>query len=465
MKHADANRHMARRMIWAASGLSLALALSACGDGSPPPQSNFGKDPKITAPTAGIIPTINIPSPAPWPKGEMPKAPAGFTVQRFADGLDHPRWLYLLPNGDVLVAESSTEPPKSDAPFMKKVENFFMNRAGAVRPSPDKVILLRDTDGDGKAETRSVLLDGQVHQPYGMALIGDHLYVGGTAGVWRFAFTPGMTKITGAGEKITTLPTGKYNNHWARNIIPSKDGTKLFVAVGSSSNIADHGIAEEKDRANILEMNLDGSGKRVFASGIRNPNGMAFEPQTGTLWTVVNERDMLGDDLVPDYLTRVRDGDFYGWPWSYWGKHVDDRVKPQNPDMVAKAIAPDYALGAHTAALGLTFYTGTALPAHYQGGAFIGLHGSWNRSYLTGYKVVYVPFANGMPTGVPEDFLTGFIPDPKGNKVYGRPVGVIADKTGAILVADDNGDVIWRVSANTPPVPPVPPATDETPAQ
>jgi glucose/arabinose dehydrogenase len=293
---------------------------------------------------------------------------------------------------------------------------------------------------------RTTFLSG-LKQPFGMALIGNTFYVANTDGVWRYPYRTGDTQIADAGQKILDLPEGGYNNHWTRNLLVSADGSKIFVTVGSGSNVGENGAANEFHRANVLEINPDGSGLRIFASGTRNPNGLAYEPQSHVLWTVVNERDMLGDDLVPDYLTRVRDGDFYGWPYSYWGKHVDARVTPQRPDLVVKAITPDYALGAHTAPLGLAFYTANAFPAHYRGGAFIGQHGSWNRRQYSGYKVIFVPFVDGMPSGLPEDFLTGFMADKVNGIAYGRPVGVAVDRTGALLVADDTGNIVWRVAA------------------
>jgi len=352
----------------------------------------------------------------------------------------------VLPNGDVLVAESSTEPkpPKS---IQDRLQTWLERNDHVIKKSANRITLLRE--GDGKVETRTVFLSG-LHQPFGMALVKGFFYVANTDGVWRYPYRDGETAIADKGEKILSLPAGGYNNHWTRNLLASADGSKLFVTVGSSSNVGENGIAEETRRANVLEINLDGSGERVVASGIRNPNGLAYEPKSGVLWTVANERDMLGDDLVPDYLTRVEDGDFYGWPWSYWGKHVDERVKPQRPDLVAKAIAPDYALGPHTASLGLTFYTASAFPAHYQGGAFIGQHGSWNRAAFSGYRVIYVPFADGMPSGPPEDFLTGFLHDPDKGIAYGRPVGVTVDRSGALLVADDIGGIVWRVAPAKP---------------
>ncbi len=425
------------------AAIAAALLLAACGRGHPVPQSSYGAHPALPAPDKSLLPTVNFSSAEPWPTGAAPLAPKGFTVTRFAEGLAHPRWLYVLPNGDVLVAESSTVPgpPKS---LQDRLQAWLQRNEGSRRPSANRITLLRARNG--KVVTRTVFLSG-LNQPFGMALVKGFFYVANTDSVWRYPYRDGETAIVDKGEKILSLPAGGYNNHWTRNLLVSADGDKLFVTVGSSSNVGENGIAEEKRRANVLEINLDGGGEHLVASGMRNPNGLGYEPKTGALWTVVNERDMLGDDLVPDYLTRVRDGDFYGWPWSYWGPHIDERVKPPRPDLVAKAIAPDYALGPHVAPLGMTFYTADAFPAHYHGGVFVGEHGSWNRAAFSGYRVVYVPFANGMPSGAPEDFLTGFLHDPDKGIAYGRPVGVAVDHSGALLVADDTGNIVWRVAA------------------
>jgi len=357
-----------------------------------------------------------------WPGGKTPVAPAGFTVTKFADNLHNPRWFYILPNGDLLVSESETNRKKS----------------------ANDILLYRDADHDGVPELKDTFMTG-LNQPLGMLLLGGWFYVGNTDGIYRWPYKPGQMQITGKGEKIMNLPAGGYNNHWTRNLIASLDGKKIYVSVGSGSNNAEHGMEHETRRADILEINPDGSGERVFAAGIRNPVGMDWEPVTHTLWTAVNERDSLGDDLVPDYFTQVKEGAFYGWPYAYFGPHEDPRLKGQRPDLVAKTIAPDVAVGAHTASLGLAFYTGKAFPEKYRGGAFIGQHGSWNRSTFAGYRVIFVPFRNGRP-GKPEDFLTGFIADESKNEVYGRPVGVIMLRDGSILVADDAGRAIWRVS-------------------
>jgi glucose/arabinose dehydrogenase len=376
-----------------------------------------------------------------WGPNETPKPLAGFTVTRFAANLQHPRWLYVLPNGDVLVAEAAPANTPLNSPS-NIVEHWLSSKNGSTPRNANEIVLLRDTDGDGKPDLRTVFLKG-LHKPFGMLLLNGVFYVADTDGVLRFPYKDGETQITAHGQKILTVPS---SHHWTRNIIASEDGKKIYVTVGSGSNIANNGIASEKGRADILEINPDGSGEKIYASGLRNPNGMGWEPKTHVLWVAVNERDQLGDDLVPDYMTGVKPGAFYGWPWSYWGGHVDSRVQPQNPAMVAKAIAPDYALGAHTASLGLTFYTGTTFPAHYQGGVFVGQHGSWNRAQKTGYKVVFVPFTDGKPSGLPEDFLTGFLNPDGGGGAYGRPVGVTAAKDGALLVADDVGNIVWRVA-------------------
>jgi glucose/arabinose dehydrogenase len=410
--------------------------------GDPPDPKTLGTNPELAAPDEQTIPTVHSADVIGWPKDKAPTAPDGFKVTRFADGLAHPRWLYELPNGDVLAAEAATIP--HDEGLIMDLFRWLRRNDGSQGPSANRITLLRDTNSDGVADVRTKFLE-HLNQPFGMALLGNWLYVGNTDGVWRFPYRSGDTQITANGEKILDLPAGGYNNHWTRNIIAGPDGRKLYVTVGSGSNIAENGLANETRRATVLEINPDGSGERILASGMRNPNGLDFEPSTGQLWSVVNERDLLGDDTAPDYFTRVRDGDFYGWPWSYWGQ-ADPRVEPQRPDLVEKAVEPDYSLGAHSAPLGLAFYDGSAFPAHYQGGAFIAEHGSWNRGYPVGYKVVYIPFRDGMPTGQPEDFLTGFKPDPAGTETHGRPVGVITDKSGGLLITDDAANIVWRIS-------------------
>jgi glucose/arabinose dehydrogenase len=368
-------------------------------------------------------------------------------VKAYARELVHPRWLYVLPNGDVLVAETNAPPKPEDGKGIKGwIMGIVMGRAGAGVPSANRISLLRDADGDGIAEMRTIFLQG-LNSPFGMALIDDKLYVANADVIMRFPYREGATQISEAGTKVVDLPGGPINHHWTKNIIASQDGKKLYATVGSNSNVAENGMENEVHRAAILEVDLATSTSRVFAAGLRNPNGMDWQPQTGKLWTVVNERDEIGGDLVPDYLTSVRDGGFYGWPYSYYGQHVDERVKPQRPDLVAAAIAPDYALGPHTASLGLTFYDAKLLPAQYTNGAFVGQHGSWNRKPRSGYKVVFVPFDQGKPHGMPQDILTGFVN--ADGEALGRPVGVVVDKAGALLVADDVGNTIWRVTPQT----------------
>ena len=416
--------------------------------GREPPSANgdlVGAHPMLPPPDKSLVPTVNFSQAEPWPAGRKPIAPDGFKVTLYAAGLDHPRWLYVLPNGDVLVAEASTAPREPNS-IRDRVQFWLQSGSGAIKQSANRITLLRDSRRSGEVDGRFTFASG-LNQPFGMLVLNGQFYVANTDGVLRFPYHDGDTRLAGDGQKILDLPAGGYNNHWTRNIIASRDGAKLFVTVGSGSNVGENGIDNEFHRANILQINPDGSGLRVFASGIRNPNGLEYAPGSDVLWTVANERDMLGNDLVPDYLTSVKDGAFYGWPYSYWGKNIDERVKPQRPDLVERAIAPDYSLGSHVAALGLAFYTADAFPAHFRGGAFIGEHGSWNRRPFTGYKVVYVAFRDGKPDGKPEDFLTGFMPADRPGITYGRPVGVVIDSTGALLVADDVGNAIWRVAA------------------
>jgi glucose/arabinose dehydrogenase len=377
-----------------------------------------------------------------WPEGRAPIAPEGFRVTPFARGLEGPRWLHVLPNGDVLVAQARTL-PKSDQPAAARQHHAA---SGSIGVSPNRITLLRDADRDGVPETSSVFLEN-LNQPFGMALIGDAFYVANTDGVLRFPYKEGATRIEDPGELILSLPTGGYNNHWTRNIIARPDGRKLYVSVGSASNAGEFGSNEEVRRANILEINPDGSGERTFASGLRNPNGMAWQPHTGALWTAVNERDHLGDDLVPDYITSVRENGFYGWPYSYFGQNEDPRQKGARPELVARAIVPDYALGAHTASLGLVFYDARSFPERHRGGAFVAQRGSWNRSAFSGYKVLFVPFRDGRPVGPPEDFLIGFLANPETGEAHGRPVGLAVLPDGSLLVADDAGKTVWRVQA------------------
>ncbi len=423
--------------------LLVAVALAACGQAAPLADQGYGRDPQLPAPRSGPLPTINPARAGAWPEGAAPVAPEGFVVTRYAEALAHPRWIYVLPNGDVLVAESSTRPARGDG-IVSWIANMVQRRAGALADSADRITLLRDVDGDGDVDQRHVFAEN-LNQPFGMALVGEHFFIANTDAILRFPYVPDAVRVNGAGERVLSLPFREDDNgHWTRNLIANPEGTKLYVAVGSSSNIADNGMEAEEGRAAIWEFNPDGSGARVFASGLRNPVGMDWAPDANSLWVVVNERDMLGDNLVPDYMTNVREGGFYGWPYSYFGQNVDARVRPQRPDLVATAIAPDYALGAHTASLGLHFYTYDALPEHYWNGAFIGQHGSWNRREHAGYKVVFVPFVEGVPSGAPEDFLTAFLNER--GEAQGRPVGVAMDRTGALLVADDVGNIIWRVA-------------------
>lgn len=430
---------------WFGVGILLSL-LGACSDlAKLPVEASYGPQPVLPLPNKSLIPTVNIAPAKGWSAGVQPVAAAGTRVNAFAVGLEHPRWLYVLPNGDVLVAESNA-PPKSQANRGIKswVMGLVMNKAGAGVASPNRITLLRDTNGDGVADYRSVLLDG-LNSPFGMALVGNELYVANTDAVMRFPYTHGDTQIMLAGRKLLDLPAGLINHHWTKNIIASLDASKLYVTVGSNSNVAERGMEAEFERAAVWEVDIKTGAQRVYASGLRNPNGMAWEPVSGALWTVVNERDELGSDLVPDYLTSVSNGGFYGWPYSYFGQHVDQRVQPQQPALVAKALVPDYALGTHTASLGLAFSTGSKLSASYSQGMFIGQHGSWNRRPHSGYKVIFVPFENSKPKGPPLDILTGFLSDD--GKALGRPVSVVIDKQGALLVADDVGNMIWRVSA------------------
>ncbi|BBP69724.1 sorbosone dehydrogenase [Pseudomonas sp. Seg1] len=426
--------------------IALAGGLTACGESSSLQVSDgTGPSPKLPEPNKTLIPTVNIAPAVGWPEGGKPTAAAGTQVAAFAEGLDHPRWLYVLPNGDVLVAETNAPPKPDDSSgvrgwVMKKV----MGKAGAGVPSPNRITLLRDADHDGVAETRTVFLQN-LNSPFGMTLVGNDLYVADTDRLLRFHYEAGATEIKSQPIKVTDLPGGTLNHHWTKNVIASKDGSKLYVTVGSNSNVGENGLDKEEGRAAIWEVDRATGNHRIFASGIRNPNGLAWEPTSGALWTAVNERDEIGSDLVPDYITSVKDGGFYGWPFSYYGQHVDVRVEPQNLDLVAKAIAPDYAVGPHTASLGLTFAAGNTLPAQFKEGAFIGQHGSWNRKPHSGYKVIFVPFTGGKPRGAPVDVLTGFLD--KDENALGRPVGVVIDQQGGLLVADDVGNKVWRVSS------------------
>jgi len=434
------------------NSVAVTLALVACSTAcSTEPLSGvdgLGPHPVLPSPDQTLIPTVHVAAAVGWPQGTQPQAGPGMSVNAFASSLDHPRWLHVLPNGDVLVAETNAPPQPADSTGIKnRVMRLFMKKAGASTPSANRITLLRDTDGDGVADLRSAFLEG-LHSPFGMALVGNDFYVADTDAVLRFPYRPGQLDIETAGVQVVALPAGPRNHHWTKGLIASVDGRKLYATVGSNSNVAEHGMAEEAGRAAIWEIDARSGEHRVFATGLRNANGLAWEPVSGALWTTVNERDELGDDLVPDYMTAVRDGAFYGWPYSYYGQHVDTRVTPQRPDLVATAIAPDYALGAHTASLGLVQSTHNALPSRFQQGMFIGQHGSWNRRPRSGYKVIFVPFVAGRPSGLPLDVLAGFV-DEDGN-ARGRPVGVAIDAKGALLVADDVGNTVWRVTSAGP---------------
>jgi glucose/arabinose dehydrogenase len=422
---------------------ALSLTLSACAEvATLPVSAGTGPNPTLPAPNATLIPTVNIAPAVGWPQGKAPQAAPGTHVAAFASGLDHPRWIYGLPNGDVLVAESNAPAKPSSLNPKDWIAGKIMKKAGAGVGSANRITLLRDTNGDGMADVRTVLLE-DLNSPFGMALVGNDLYVANADAVVRFPYTPGTTRVTAPGVLVSALPSG-INHHWTKNIIASPDGKRLYATVGSNSNIAERGLDAEVERAAVWEIDIATGAHRIFASGLRNPVGLAWEPQSGKLWTSVNERDELGSDLVPDYMTSLRDGGFYGWPYSYYGANVDTRVQPQRPDLVAKALVPDYALGPHTASLGLASSKGTSLPAAFANGMFVGQHGSWNRKPHSGYKVIFVPFEAGKPAGAPVDVLTGFLSTE--GTAYGRPVGVALDKQGALLVADDVGNIVWRVS-------------------
>ena len=435
---------IARRTVAASAVL---VGIAACvGAAVLPTEATVGPRPRLPEPETSLLPTVHVADARGWPAGAKPTAAPGLVVNAFATGLVHPRWIHVLPNGDVLVAETNApERPDEGKGVKGAIMKKLMAKAGAGVPSANRITLLRDADGDGIAEVQTVFLE-QLHSPFGMALVGDTFYVANTDAVMRYPHRAGDTRITAAGTKLTDLPAGTINHHWTKSLIASRDGTKLYATVGSNSNVAENGIANEEGRAAIWEIDAKTGAKRLFATGLRNVNGMAWEPRTGALWAVGNERDELGNDLVPDYLTSVTEGGFYGWPYSYYGQHVDARATPPRPDLVAKALEPDYALGSHVAALGLAVAEATALPAPFANGMFIGEHGSWNRKPPSGYKVVFVPFANGQPSGMPIDVLTGFL-SADGDDAYGRPVGIALDKRGALLVADDVGNTVWRVSA------------------
>jgi len=442
---------MSMRLLSFAALGTVALTLAACSDPKFDESSQVGPDPVLPEPKQYLLPPINVAPGEGWQKGQTPVVPAGLRIQALATGLAHPRMVYVLPNGDILAVQAKSPPPEPVKRPKDPIVALVKNKATAYPGGPkaaSRITLIRDANGDGLPELQVTLLDN-LHSPFGVVWIDNMLYVANTDAVVRYPFVPGQTSITAPGTVLTELPGGPIDHHWTKSLTVSPDGSKLYATVGSNSNITENGIEAEKNRAAVWEIDRATGTSRVFAGGLRNPNSPNFYPGTNTLWVVVNERDELGPHLVPDYLTSVKDGGFYGWPYSYWGQHVDPRVRPQRPDLVARAIKPDYALGSHVAALGLTFYTGTNLPAHYRGGAFIGEHGSWDRYSPSGYKVAFVPFANGRPSGKAEDFVTGFL-DTKKGKSFGRPVGLAVDKTGALLIADDVGNTVWRVSSAAP---------------
>jgi glucose/arabinose dehydrogenase len=434
---------MTRHRLGIVSALVLASALAACDAKGGDPSRQYGPDPWLPEPQQYLVPPMSVPRVVGWKPGETPTVAAGLRIQAMATGLMHPRIVYALPNGDVLVVESNgpgTEPFRPKDYIQGKVKA----RAGAAAKGGNRITLLRDANGDGVPELTTVLVD-HLHSPYGIVWVAGTLYVANTDAIIAFPFNPGQTRIAGPGTKLADLPAGPIDHHWTKSMVASADGTKLYVGVGSNSNITENGMAAEDGRAAIYEVDRLTGAKRIFASGTRNPTNLAIQPGTGRLFAVVNERDEIGPDLVPDYLTSIKEGAFYGWPYSYWGQHVDERVHPQNPAMVAKAIKPDYGLSSHAAVLGLAFSQGEKLAPQFADGAFVGEHGSWDRVPLNGYQVVFVPFINGHPNGAPIPVITGFLAPDK-QTVRGRPVGVTLDRTGALLVADDVGNVVWRVS-------------------
>jgi glucose/arabinose dehydrogenase len=427
------------------------LSLAECNDGSGDPRAEIGSNPILPDVKQFLLPPIHIARVIGWKKEEKPTVPQGLKIQALASGLQHPRSLYVLPNGDILVVESkapSAAPIKRPKEIVMGWVESWATSGGDTGPS-NRITLLRDVDGNGVPKIRSVFLD-HLNSPFGVALVGNDLYIANTDAIVKYPYTTGDTKITAPGATLTPLPGGPIDHHWTKSLVASPDGSLLYVGVGSNSNITENGMEAEKNRAAILEVDRATGRFRIFASGLRNPNGLSFEPHSGVLWTVVNERDELGPDLVPDYMTSVKNGGFYGWPYSYFGQHIDPRVRPQRPDLVAEAIVPDYALSSHVAPLGLAFDTGNGLPEAYRGGAFVGEHGSWNRQVLNGYKVVFVPFKDGKPSGIAQDVVTGFLDDE--DRARGRPVGLAIDKSGGLLIADDVGNTVWRVSSSEPKV-------------
>jgi glucose/arabinose dehydrogenase len=433
----------------ASIGVAL-LPLAACGNPQQiDPSQQFGPNPVLPQPAEELISAVGVAEVVGWKAGEAPTVPTGFKITAIATGLSNPRNVYPLANGDLLVVESQHNGAEPVDRPKDPVRDFIMSLAhggGGAKdagPPPQRITLLRDADGDGRPELKTVLLD-HLNSPFGIAVVGSDLYVANTDAIMRYPFTPGQTKITAPGEKVVDLPAGLIDHHWTKSLTASPDGSKLYAGVGSNSNVQERGPEAETNRAAIWEVDPKTGAYRIYASGLRNPNGLNVYPGSDTLWTVVNERDELGPNLVPDYMTSVRPGAFYGWPYSYYGRHVDPRVRPQRPDLVARAIPPDYALSSHVAPLGLTFYTGGSFPAMFKGGAFVGEHGSWNRTAYNGYCVVFIRFAGGRPVGKPRRFVGGFIgPD---GKARGRPVAVAVDRTGALIIADDVGNTVWRVS-------------------
>jgi len=425
------------------------LLLGACDSADLPEEASQGANPTIPEPSDGVVPTVNVAKATSWPDGEKPTPAKGLEVKAFARNLDHPRWLYVLPNGDVLVAETNAPKRSGGHEGIREwVMGWAMDRAGAAVPSPDRIMLLRDEDGDGQADTKTVFLEN-LNSPFGMALIGEDFYVANADAVMRFPYEEGATEITAKGEKFAALPGGPINHHWTKSLVASPDGKHLYSGVGSNSNVAENGMEVEEGRAAIHEIDVETGESRIFASGLRNPVGLDFQPGTDTLWAVVNERDELGSDLVPDYLTAVKEDGFYGWPWFYIGGREDPHHKGKHPELKDWAITPDVLLQPHNASLQLHFYTGKQFPKSYRGDIFAAQHGSWNRRPHSGYKVIFVPFEAGRPAGMPRDVLTEFL-DRQG-RARGRPVGVVIDATGALLIADDVGNTVWRVSAERDP--------------
>lgn len=431
-----------------ALALALVAALTACAPKAAiDPAQQSGSAPPLPAANNFLVPPMQVPDGVGWKQGQAPKVAAGLQIEKIASDLMHPRQLLTLPNGDILVVESNGPGSEPVTTPKQLIANKIKNLSGKGGKGGNRITLLRKAPGSTGEWEKHVFIEG-LHSPFGVQLVGDTLYVANTDSIVKFPYVPGETKINAPGVLFTDLP-GTINHHWTKALLANADGSKLYVGVGSNSNITENGLDNEYRRANVLEVDVASGGSRIFASGIRNPTGLHWEPTTNQLWAIANERDEIGADLVPDYLTSVQEGGFYGWPWSYYGQHVDTRVFPQRPEMVAKAIKPDYALGSHVAALGLWFSQANALPAKYQNGAFVSEHGSWDRSPLSGYQVVHVPFVGGKPAGPPETVVSGFHSDDE-SQLFGAPVGLTQDADGALLVADDVGDAVWRVTSATP---------------